>query len=90
MNEMFKRSRRRDQAPEQMVFTRSQVSTALRIAVADRRVDYIVSTFISYLLEKGRPLTVEQARAIGLPVPMLSGYAAEQKTIRIEEDKEHR
>jgi hypothetical protein len=74
-----------------MVFTKSQVLTALRTAIADGRVDYIAGTFISYLLEKERPLTVEQARAIGLPVPMLNGYGAEQKTIRIiEEDKEHR
>ena len=86
---MFKRSRRRDQALEQMVFTKSQVLTALRRAIADGRVDYIASTFISYLLGKGRPLTVEQAKAIGLPVPMLNGHAAEQKTIRIEEDREH-
>ena len=86
---MFKRSRRRDQALEQMVFTKSQVLTALRRAIADGRVDYIASTFISYLLDKGRPLTVEQAKAIGLPVPMLNGHAAEQKTIRIEEDREH-
>jgi len=87
---MFKRPRRRDQMPEQMVFTKSQVWAALQKAVAEGQIDYIACTFISYLLDKGRPLTVEQARVIGLPVPMLNGYAGEQKTIRIEEDKEHR
>jgi hypothetical protein len=90
MKEMFKRSRRSDQSLEQMVFTKAQVWTALRTAIAEGRVDYVVGTFINYLLENGRPLTVEQARAIGLPVPMFSGYAADLKTIRIEEDKEHR
>jgi hypothetical protein len=89
MNEMFKRPRRRDQVQEQMVFTKSQVLRALQKAIAGGQVDYHTSAFISYLLEKGRPLTVEQARAIGLPVPMLNGHAGEQKTIRIEEDKEH-
>ena len=78
---MFKRPRRRDQVQEQMVFTKSQVLRALRKAVAAGQVDYIASTFISYLLENGRPLTVEQAGAIGLPVPMFNGHAGEQKTI---------
>jgi hypothetical protein len=84
MNEMFKRPRRREQ--DQLIFTKSQVLRALRKAVAEAKVDYITSTFISYLLDKGRPLTVEQAKAIGLPVPVLEGQAAEQKMIRIEAD----
>ncbi len=73
-----------------MVFTKSQVLRALQKAVAEGQLDYHTSTFINYLLETGRPLTVEQARAIGLPVPMFNGEAAEQKTIRIEEDKDQR
>jgi|GEM_PF-2922883 len=81
---MFKRPRRREQ--DQLIFTKSQVLRALRKAVAEAKVDYITSTFISYLLDKGRPLTVEQAKAIGLPVPVLEGQAAEQKMIRIEAD----
>jgi hypothetical protein len=84
MNEMFKRPRRREQ--DQLIFTKSQVLRALRKAVAEAKVDYITSTFISYLLDKGRPLTVEQAKAIGLPVPVLEGRASEQKMIRIEGD----
>jgi hypothetical protein len=84
MNAMFKRHRRREQ--DQLIFTKSQVLRALRKAVAEAKVDYITSTFISYLLDKGRPLTVEQAKAIGLPVPVLEGQAAEQKMIRIEGD----
>jgi hypothetical protein len=83
-NEMFKRSRRREQ--EQMIFTKSQVLRALQSAVEKGQVDYITSTFISYLLDKGTPLTVEQAKAIGLPVPVLEGQATEQKMIRIEGD----
>ncbi|MGA2240378.1 MAG: hypothetical protein ABSG74_14330 [Candidatus Bathyarchaeia archaeon] len=69
-----------------MVFTRSQVLAALQRAIADGRIDYITSTFIRYLLDKGRPLTMGQAKAIGLPVLMLNGHAAEQKTIQIEGD----
>ena len=72
-----------------MVFTKSQVWAALQRAVEGGQIDYIACTFIGYLLDKGRPLTVEQARAIGLPVPMLNGYAGEQKTVRIKEDTEH-
>ena len=81
---MFKRLRRREQ--DQLIFTKSQVLRALRKAVAEAKVDYITSTFLSYLLNKGRPLSVEQAKSIGLPVPVLEGQATEQKMIRIEGD----
>jgi hypothetical protein len=81
---MSKCPRRREQ--DQLIFSKSQVLRALRKAVEEAKVDYITSTFISYLLDKGRPLTVEQAKAIGLPVPVLEGQAAEQKMIRIEGD----
>ncbi len=86
----FERPRRRNQGQEQMVFTKSEVLAALQEAITERRVDYHTSTFISYLIDKGRPLTVEQAQAIGLPVPMLKGRAAEQKMIRIEDDGDPR
>ena len=84
MNDIFKRPRRRDQMQEQTVFTKSQVLSALQKAVQGGQVDYITSTFIGYLLDKGRPLTVEQAKAIGLPVPTPKGIAGEQELIRIE------
>jgi hypothetical protein len=90
MVEAFERPRRRNQGQEQMVFTKSQVLAALQKAIAERRVDYLTSTFISYLIDKGRLLTVEQAKAIGLLVPMLKGRAAEQKMIRIEDDGDPR
>ena len=80
---MFKRPRREQ---DQTIFTKSQVLRALQKAVAEGQVDYITSTFISYLLDKGRPLTVEQAKAIGFPVPVFEGQAAEQKMVRIEGD----
>jgi hypothetical protein len=86
----FKRPRRRNQGQEQMVFTKSQVRAALQRAITEGRVDYLASTFISYLIDKGRPLMVEQAKAIGLPVPMLKGGATEQKMIRIEDDGDPR
>ena len=86
MVDAFERPRRRNQGQEQMVFTKSQVLAALQKAITERRVDYLTSTFISYLIDKGRLLTVEQAKAIGLLVPMLKGRAAEQKMIRIEGD----
>jgi hypothetical protein len=82
----FERPRRRNQGQEQMVFTKSQALASLQKAITEGRVDYLTSTFISYLIDKGRPLTVEQAKAIGLLVPMLKGRAAEQKMILIEED----
>lgn len=87
MNDMFRRPRRSDQMPEQTVFTKSQVIAALQKAEAEGQVDYIVSTFIRYLLDEGRSLTMEQANAIGLPVPTLNGNAAGQKMIRIRDDK---
>ena len=88
--EAFERPRRRNQGQEQTVFTKSQVLAALQKAITERQVDYIASTFISYLIDKGRPLTVEQAKAIGLLTPMPKGRAAEQKMIRIEEDGDAR
>jgi len=88
--ESFERPRRRNQGQEQMVFTKSQVLAALQKAITEGQVDYIASTFISYLIDKGRPLTVEQAKAIGLLTPMPNGRAAEQKMIRIEDDGDAR
>ena len=86
----FKRPRRRNHGQQQMVFTKSQVRAALQKAITEGRVDYLASTFISYLIDKGRPLTVEQAKALGLLVPMLEGRVAEQKMIRIEDDGDPR
>lgn len=85
---MFKRPRRKDQMQEQTVFTKSQVLAALQKAVEGGQIDYIASTFIGYLLDKGRPLTFEQAKAIGLPIPTPKGIAGEQKLIRIEGDND--
>ena len=86
----FEPPRRRNQGQEQMVFRKSQVRAALQKAITEGRVDYLASTFISYLIDKGRPLTVEQGKALGLLVPMLQGRAAEQKMIRIEDDGDPR
>ncbi len=86
----FKHPRHRNQGQEQMVFTKSQARAALQKAITEGRVDYLASTFISYLIDKGRPLTVEQGKAIGLLVPMLEGRVAEQKMIRIEDDGDAR
>ncbi len=86
MKAMFKPPHRKDQASEQMVFTKSQVMAALQKATVEGQIDYITGTFIRYLLEEGRPLTLEQAKAIGLPVPTLKGNAGAQKMIRIEGD----
>ena len=87
---VFERPRRKNQGQIQMIFTKSQVRAALQKAITERRVDYLASTFISYLIDKGRPLTVEQGKALGLLVPMLKGRTAEQKMIRIEDDGDPR
>ena len=79
---------RRHQGQEQVVFMKSQVLAVLQKANTEGRVDYLTSTFICYLITKGRPLTVEQAEAIGLLVPMLKGRGAEQKMIKIEDDSD--
>ncbi len=87
---VFECPRRKNQGQVQMIFTKSQVRAALQKAITEGRVDYLASTFISYLIDKGRPLTVEQGKALGLLVPVLKGRTAEQKMIRIEDDGDPR
>ena len=71
---------------EQIAFTRSQVLAALQKAISEGRVDWLTSTFISYLIDNGKPLTVEQAQAVGLAIPTRKGRPAEQKMIQVKDD----
>ena len=65
---MAKHSKINEWLQRRAVFDKSQAMTALEKAVEAGRIDYITSTFISYLISEGRPLTVEQARSIGLSI----------------------
>jgi len=89
-NGMFKCRRRTNQVQEQTAFSKSQVMAALQAAEKEGQVDYILSTFIRYLLAQGRSLTIKQARAIGLSVPASGGEDAGQKMIRIRDDDRRR